>query len=157
MLLQLITDGFLLYQEPLLALDLNVSSDFLSKKQCKLTTMDSQHMNIIDLKGWGDYSITWRIGLPILQFFPVYPGTQLQLKSFTASVQLPPFSHGPSAQSSISWRKFKIRKIFWQILRNSCNTKFYYPSIKDCNRFGSSLRLHWLLPNTPYNHTRFGL
>ena len=57
MLLQLITDGFLLYQEPLLALDLNVSSDFLSKKQCKLTTMDSQHMNIIDLKGWGDYSI----------------------------------------------------------------------------------------------------
>ena len=47
-------------------------------------------------------SITWRIGLPILQFFPVYPGTQLQLKSFTASLQLPPFSHGPSAQSSIS-------------------------------------------------------
>ena len=72
-------------------------------------------------------------GLPILQFFPVYPGTQLQLKSFTASVQLPPFSHGPSAQSSISWRKFKIRKTFWNILRNSCNTKFYYPSIKDCN------------------------
>ena len=29
-------------------------------------------------------------GLPILQFFPVYPGTQLQLKSFTASMQLPP-------------------------------------------------------------------
>ena len=40
--------------------------------------------------------------LPILQFFPVYPGTQLQLKSFTASVQLPPFSHGPPAHSSIS-------------------------------------------------------
>ena len=93
--------------------------------------MDSQRMNIINLMGWGDYSIKWWIGLPILQFFPVYPGTQLQLKSFTASVQLPPFSHGPSAQSSISWRKFKIRKIFWNILRNNCNTKFYYPSIKD--------------------------
>ena len=133
MLLQLITDGFLLYQEPLLALDLNVSSDFLSKKQCKLTTMDGQHMNIIDLKKWGDYSITWRIGLPILQFFPVYPGTQLQLKSFTASVQLPPLSHGPSAQSSISWRKFKTWKIytFWNKSRNSCNAKFYYQSMKD--------------------------
>ena len=40
--------------------------------------------------------------LPILQLFPVYPATQLQLKSFTASLQRPPFSHGPSAQSSIS-------------------------------------------------------
>ena len=138
-------------------LALGVCSDYISKTQCKLTSMDSQHMNIIDLKEWGDYSITWRIGLPILQFFPAYPGTQLQLKSFTASVQLPPFSHGSSAQSSISWWKFKIRKIFWHILRNTCNTNFYYPSIKDCNRFGCSLRLHWLLPNTPYNHIRFGL
>ena len=136
---------------------LNVCSDFISKKQCKLTTMDSQRMNIIDLKEWGDNSITWRIGLPILQFFPVYPGTQLQLKSFTASVQLPPFLHGPSAQSSMSWRKLKIRKIFWNKLRNSSNTKFYYQSIKDFSRFVCPFWLHWLLLNTPYNHIRFGL
>ena len=145
---------FFFGKQPLLALASNVCSDFISKKQCKRTTLDSQHMNIIDLKEWGDYSITWRIGLLILQFFPVYPGTQLQLKSLTASVQLPPFSHGPSAQSSISWRKFKIRKIFWHILRNGCNTKFYYLSIKDCCRFGCSLRLHWLLPNTPSHSVR---
>ena len=36
------------------------------------------------------------------QVFPVYPATHSQRKSFTLSVQFPPFWQGPSSQSSIS-------------------------------------------------------
>ena len=36
------------------------------------------------------------------QFLPSYPGTQLQLKSFISSVQVPPCSHGFGEHSSIS-------------------------------------------------------
>jgi len=46
------------------------------------------------------------------QFFPVYPATQSQWKSFTPSVQFPSFWHGCSAQSSMSeFNKEQERKL----------------------------------------------
>ena len=42
------------------------------------------------------------LSLPVEQVFPVYPATQSQRKSFTSSVQFPPFWQGPSSQSSTS-------------------------------------------------------
>ena len=42
------------------------------------------------------------LSLPVEQVFPLYPATQSQWKSFTSSVQFPPFWQGPSSQSSMS-------------------------------------------------------
>ena len=42
------------------------------------------------------------LSLPVEQVFPVYPATQSHRKSFTSSVQFPPFWQGPSSQSSMS-------------------------------------------------------
>ena len=43
-----------------------------------------------------------KVSLPTEQLLPVYPATQSQRKSFTSSVQFPPFWHGCSPQSSMS-------------------------------------------------------
>ena len=40
--------------------------------------------------------------LLILQFLPVNPSGHVQLKPLNRSMQVPPFSHGPLEQSSIS-------------------------------------------------------
>ena len=48
----------------------------------------------------------FNIFLPMLQFFPLNPATQVQLYSFTPSLHVAPFWHGPSAQLSISWIDF---------------------------------------------------
>ena len=53
-----------------------------------------------------------RVSSPMEQFFPVYPATQSQWKSFTPSVQYPSFWHGCSAQSSMSeFNKEQERKL----------------------------------------------
>ena len=55
----------------------------------------------------------WFVNLLMEQFLPSYPGTQLQLKSLTLSVQVPPCSHGIGEHSSISG---VLKKIYVKIL-----------------------------------------
>ena len=49
--------------------------------------------------------------LPIPHVFPTYPSTHSQSQKSIPSIQVPPFSHGLDAQSSMS----KIDEIFYNI------------------------------------------